>query len=113
MADVFYKAKVTAPSGNTVRLRSLPTTNAKVIEMIPIDEEVDVIEEINDEWCFISDSGVTGYMMKKFLARVEEEKKEDKPGYIFVSAEALEDLRECLSAALTIVDEILDEINVG
>ena len=113
MADVFYTAKVTAQSGNTVRLRSLPTTGARVIEMIPVGEIVEVIEDTNDEWCYISDSGVTGYMMKKFLERIEEEKQEEKTGEISVDAEVLEELIECLSAAITMVEEMLDKIHVG
>lgn len=112
MAEILYRAKVTAKSGSTVRLRFLPATSAKVIEIIPVDETVEVLEETNDEWCFVSDSGVTGYMMKKFLTRIEDnEPIEDN--VIQVSAERLSELRECLSAALTMVEEIMDVFNVG
>lgn len=113
MLEVPYRAKVTAHIGSAVQMRSFPTDVAKTIEMIPVGETVDVLYETNDGWGYINDSGVTGYMMKKFLSPVQEEKHEEKKWKIPVDAEMLKELRKCLSAAMTMVDEILNRIDFG
>ena len=111
MLEAPYRAKVTAHSGSAVQIRSFPTASAKTIEMIPVGETVDVLYETNDGWGYISNSGVTGYVLKKFLSPAQEEKHEEKK--ISVDAETLEELRERLSAAMTMVDEMLHRINAG
>ena len=66
---VIYQATVTASSGTTVRMRASASTSASVLKAIKLGEKVDVVEETNDTWSKIIYSGVTGYMMKKFLAK--------------------------------------------
>lgn len=66
---VIYQATVTANSGNTVRMRAGADSGAAVLKAIKLGEKVDVVEETNDTWSKIIYSGVTGYMMKKFLAK--------------------------------------------
>ena len=66
---VIYQATVTASSGTTVRMRASASTSASVLKAIKLGEKVDVVEETNDTWSKIIYGGVTGYMMKKFLAK--------------------------------------------
>ena len=66
---VIYQATVTANSGNTVRMRAGADSGAAVLKAIKLGEKVDVVEETNDTWSKIIYGGITGYMMKKFLAK--------------------------------------------
>ena len=97
--EALYQAEVWAENGQPVRLRSNPSTRAKEIEQIPVNVTVDVLEEVNDTWAKINDSGVVGYMMRKFL------KRDNDTDNLFVMP--LKDallLRDHLQAALDILD---------
>lgn len=60
-------AIVVATSGKTVRMRSGPSEQAKVLRDIPLGETV-TIYNATSEWSAISDqAGNRGYMMTKFL----------------------------------------------
>ena len=59
-------ATVTATSGATVRMRSGPGTNYKILHAIKIGTTVTVLEH-GDSWTKIEWNGKTGYMMTKFL----------------------------------------------
>ena len=67
---VAYQAKVTASSGTTVNLRDNPSTSAKVINQIAVGQVVDVTSAAGD-WSTITWNGKSGYMMTKFLKKVE------------------------------------------
>ena len=70
--EVNYKAKVVAESGNTVRMRKSSSQKADVVKSIPVQTIVTVVEEYNSEWAKIAIDGNTGYMMTKFLEKVDE-----------------------------------------
>lgn len=67
---VAYQAKVTASSGTTVNMRDNPSTSAKVINQIAVGQVVDVTSAAGD-WSTITWNGKSGYMMTKYLKKVE------------------------------------------
>lgn len=67
-----YKAKVVAKTGSTVNLRKRPDDDAPIIKRVPLGEIVTVNEEA-EGWAQVAEpTGEIGYMMTKFLAKVEE-----------------------------------------
>lgn len=67
---VLYQANVVATSGSTVRMRAEMTSSATVLKQIKLGETVDVVAEF-DGWKQIVYKGQTGYMMNKFLQKIE------------------------------------------
>ena len=101
--EALYQAEVFAKNGQPVRLRSNPSTSAKVIEQIPVGAVVDVLEETSDAWAKISDAGVIGYMMRKFLMMADNE------GGALLTHADLKEIQACLSNALRIINRALGE----
>lgn len=66
-----YEAVVVAESGSNVRMRKRPTTDSETLVKVPLGETVQVNESAQG-WAQIEWQGQTGYMMTKFLQRVEE-----------------------------------------
>lgn len=66
---VAYQAKITALTGNTVNMRQSPSSSAKVITQIAVGQVVDVISAA-DDWSTITWNGKSGYMMSKYLQKV-------------------------------------------
>lgn len=83
-----YDAIVVADSGSTVRMRKRPTTDSETLAKIPLDEIVQVNESAQG-WAQIEWNGETGYMMTKFLKRVEAE-EDDPPISLETRMELLE-----------------------
>lgn len=72
MEEPLYRAKVTAESGKTVRMRTGPSTNAWVAQEVPLGTEVEVLDVLNG-WSKIRlDNCKTGYMMGKYLREIGE-----------------------------------------
>jgi len=110
--DVLYEATVYADNGLPVRMRNQPSTNGKVIEQIPCGAVVDVLEEINDDWARISDQGVEGCMMRKFLRPVGDQGDgQNVPGVeiVTVTRQELKEAQVCLANALRIINRALGE----
>jgi hypothetical protein len=110
--DVLYEATVYADNGLPVRMRNQPSTNGKVVEQIPCGAVVDVLEEINDDWARISDQGVEGCMMRKFLRPVGDQGGgQDVPGVeiVTVTRQELKEAQVCLANALRIINKALGE----
>lgn len=111
--DVLYQATVYAANGLPVRLRADASTNAKVVEQIPCGAVVDVLEEINDDWARISDQGVEGCMMRKFLRPVADAPGDGQnvPGVeiVTVTRQELKEAQVCLANALRIINRALGE----
>ena len=97
--EPLYIAAVTAPSGNTVNLRSGPSTKNKVLARVPIGAEVEVYDVL-DGWSQVSWAGKNGYMMSEYLR--ENTPKPD-------AREELEKVRDYLEDALALLDRILKE----
>lgn len=68
--QVLYQATVKASSGSTVRMRSGAGTNYGALANVPIGTVVDVVEH-GAEWDRIIYKGQNGYMMNKFLDKIE------------------------------------------
>ena len=67
---VAYQAKVTASSGSTVNMRKTPSSNGALISKIGIGQIIDVTS-VSGDWSAITWNGKSGYMMSKFLQKVE------------------------------------------
>lgn len=76
---VDYAAEAYAESGKTVNLRASMSTNSRVVSTVPIGMYVQVMEEIG-EWArcrYDAQDGqtYTGYMMRKYLRKPDQETK--------------------------------------
>lgn len=96
--EKMYDAKVVAEKGSTVNMRNNPSTNASVLKAIRIGTIVHVIEEENG-WSKIEADGMSGYMMSKFLQKVDEETTDDTVAVI-ISKEAARELFAALGTSL-------------
>lgn len=106
------KAIVIATQGNTVNMRSNPSKAATILTAVPVNEEVDLINE-GDVWSQIRYKGINGYMMTEFLCPVADDTPPDEtepvppeditPGDEFVTIK----MPESLALALW---EVLDGI---
>ena len=67
---VAYQAKVTATSGGTVNVRKSPSSSAEVIFKVALGQIVDVTS-VTGDWSAIIWNGKSGYMMSKFLQKVD------------------------------------------
>ena len=72
-----YTAKVTAPSGSTVNMRSRPNQDGPIIVRVPIGAKVEV-QTNADGWARIVWNGTIGYMMSQFLVKVGSETGADE-----------------------------------
>ena len=100
--ELIYQAKIMSGNRQPVRMRKAPNTNASVIEMIPIDVVVDVLQEVDNDWAKISDNGIEGYMMRKFLIKVDSQSDES------------DDIHEAVDKVYALLREALDIIeNIG
>lgn len=80
--EVLYKAIVSADNGNTVNMRTSPSTKASIIAKIPVGTPVDVLEE-QGEWNKIGCDGKVGYMMAKYLKKEDaSQPEEEKTFYV-------------------------------
>ncbi|MBO5502643.1 MAG: SH3 domain-containing protein [Clostridia bacterium] len=94
-----YGAIVTAPSGGTVRLRRMPTTDSETLAKVPVGSRVTVNEEASG-WAQIEYNGTIGYMMSQYLAAVEVPGEEpSETVQIELPREAAEALYEALAKA--------------
>ena len=101
MIDVNYDAKVTAEKGNTVNMRSNPSINASVIKAIRIGTVVHVVGEDDSGWSKIETDGTTGYMMSKFLQKINGGNETDDDTIVVVlSKEAARELFAALGTSL-------------
>ena len=67
---VAYQAKVCASTGKTVNMRESPSSSSKVLAQIAVGQIIDVTSAASD-WSTIVWNGKTGYMMSKFLTKVD------------------------------------------
>ena len=60
------QAVLVAPSGKTVNLRRTPSLKGALIKQLPLGTIVNIVSP-GEEWCKVTYSKYTGYMMAKFL----------------------------------------------
>jgi hypothetical protein len=94
--EVLYQATVKASSGSTVRMRTGAGTNFAVAASVPIGKVVDVIEH-GAEWDRIVYNGKTGYMMNKFLVKIESEPQPSGSWYIKVACDSESEAKEIVT----------------
>ena len=94
--QALYQAVVTAENGKPVNLRKGPSQNAARIRAVPVGTEVDVLNETNDDWAEIGCDGQTGYMMRRYLRRVDEAPGDGDP--------RITQVRALLQRALELLD---------
>lgn len=70
--NICFAANTAKISVETVRLREQPNTNSKVLELISIGEDVEILSEEN-EWYKVKYKKITGYVRKDLM------KDENKP----------------------------------
>ena len=83
---------VTAKSGKTVNLRSVP--NGAILKAVPIGTVVEVLE-VNDGWSYVQCDTLKGYMMTQYISTGTEAKVPD-----------LTKVRENLQKCLEILDSM-------
>ena len=90
-------AKVTAPSGSTVKMRAKPSTSCRTYWDVPVGETVTVNSQ-DGEWSAISWAGKDGFMQTKYLI--------DEPGNpgntITISREKLEKIYQEIGEMLKV-----------
>lgn len=96
-----YIAKVTANSGSTVNLRTSASDKATIVARVPIGSTVDVFSEASG-WSEIRYNNYMGYMMSKFLKRVEVA----APAVTDNQAE-LKKIKEHLEQALALINKLI------
>ena len=70
--QMLYEAKVTAAQGSTVNLRKRPDSTAPVIDRVKLGAIVQVNEEAEGWAQVVTPNGDIGYMMTKFLQKIED-----------------------------------------
>lgn len=68
---VLYDAKVNTDNGGSLNFRSAPRTGGTRIAEIPNGTLVQVLEETNDEWSKIYYSGREGYVVSRYLKKID------------------------------------------
>lgn len=90
-----FQAKVVAKSGNTVNFRA--TMNGEILAAIPIGTIVDVINQPTQIWSEIKFNNQTGYMMTKFLQKIETSDDKIK----------LQEIKAKLEEAIALINKLL------
>lgn len=76
--DILGVAQVIAESGSTVRMRSRPEKNAPIAANIKVGTQVKILETSSD-WWQIEANGKVGYMMSKFLIKLDKVEGYEEP----------------------------------
>lgn len=95
--NVLHQAVVTAENGKPVNLRKSASLNSARICAVPVGAEVAVLNEVDSDWAEIQYGDKTGYMMRKFLRRLEENAPDER----------LRQIKDLLEQALRLTEEML------
>ena len=86
LANIIFNINIGATYANTgkitsetVNMREKPTTESKILQLLPIEQEVEVISEEGD-WYKIKNGDITGYVTKSLIkveGQIEENKEEN------------------------------------
>lgn len=109
---VMYQAKVTAGNSYPVKMRKSASTSSAVVMSVPQGSIVNVYANPNADWSQIEYEGNNGFMMSKFLTKVEEPAAPptipDAPTTnIAVTRDGLQAIRNNLAAAIALIDKLL------
>ena len=67
-----YEAVIYAENGKAVNMRSRASLQASVIIKLSVGTKVEVTEEADDEWVGVHYGSLDGYVMRKFVKKVED-----------------------------------------
>ncbi|MBR6186854.1 MAG: SpoIID/LytB domain-containing protein [Clostridia bacterium] len=82
-----YRSARVATDQGSLNLRAEPNANAQILRTIPQDAVIPVLEETNGIFCKTVYENVTGYVMRSFLAFLDEEAPaEETPDTVQTSA---------------------------
>ena len=98
---------VTAPHGDTVNLRSAPSTNSTkgpVIAKVPVGSIVTRITE-TDKWSFIRWNDLQGYMMSEFLQPAPDDVVPDTDERDRQIADKLTEAQKLIAEALQLLNK--------
>lgn len=73
--NICFATNNTKVSVETAKLREKPNTDSKVLELISLNENVEIVEE-QGEWCKVKYKNIIGYLRKDLLETKEENKSE-------------------------------------
>lgn len=90
-------AKVTAPGGSTVNLRKTPVPNGKLVDRVPVGDEVEVLSS-QLTWSLVKWKEKTGYMMTQYLQLPGAGDEAGDVVTLRISRQAAEELRAALQA---------------
>lgn len=101
--DICGTAKVIAESGTTVRMRLKPLKNAPIVANVKVGTLVNLLETTSD-WCQIEVNGKVGYMMSKFLNKIDSVQESEPDLSDFVDIPALVKRVADLEARVTVLE---------
>ena len=95
-----YQAITTADNNYPINMREQPSSKSALINKIPLNTKVDVLEIVNDEWTKIKYKDMIGYVMSKFLI------KEKTPETNYTKQQLLQ-IQQKLQEALELVEQLI------
>lgn len=101
--DICGTAEVIVESGTTVRMRSKPLKNAPIVANVKVGTLVNLLETTSD-WCQIEVNGKVGYMMSKFLNKIDSVQESEPDLSDFIDIPALVNRVENLEARVTVLE---------
>lgn len=101
--DICGTAEVIAESGTTVRMRSKPLKNAPIVANVKVGTLVNLLETTSD-WCQIEVNGKVGYMMSKFLNKIDSVQESEPDLSDFIDIPALVNRVKNLEARVTVLE---------
>lgn len=101
-----YQAEVVASSGGSVNLREQPSKNSKVLVQIPLKQIVDVLS-VQGQWSKLVYKNTTGYMMNKFLKKIDQQVQPESPSQDEDIESKLQLIKQHLTFALDIINTII------
>ena len=88
--NICFAANTGKITTETARLREQPQTDAKVLELASLGDEVEIIEEV-DGWYKVKYKNITGYLRKDLIE--VDSKKEDKTTTVETSNNEMENVQ--------------------
>lgn len=101
--DICGTAEVTAESGTTVRMRSRPLKNAPIVANVKVGTLVNLLETTSD-WCQIEVNGKVGYMVSKFLNKLDSVQESEPDLSDSIDIRALANRVAKLEARVTVLE---------
>lgn len=89
-----YQAITTADNNYPINMREQPSTKSTLINRIPLNTKVDVLEIINEEWVKIRYENMIGYVMSKFLIKEKNPEVNDTKQQLLCIQQKIQEILE-------------------